>query len=41
MDVEFTGAHIETLCELKALAERPGCRITIEMEQSKIVWLRM
>lgn len=28
MNVEFTSAHMETLCELKALAEKHGCRIT-------------
>ena len=28
MNIEFTSAHMETLMELKALAEKHGCRIT-------------
>lgn len=32
MNVEFTSAHIETLCELKALAEKHGCRITFGVD---------
>lgn len=27
MDVEFTGAHLQTLCELKALAKKHNCSI--------------
>lgn len=32
MNVEFTSAHMETLCELKALAEKHGCRITFGVD---------
>ena len=32
MNIEFTGAHMETLCELKALAEKHGCRITFGVD---------
>lgn len=28
MNIEFTSAHMETLMELKAIAEKHGCRIT-------------
>ena len=32
MNIEFTGAHMETLMELKALAEKHGCRITFGVD---------
>lgn len=32
MNIEFTSAHMETLCELKALAEKHGCRITFGVD---------
>lgn len=32
MNIEFTNAHMETLCELKALAEKHGCRVTFGVD---------
>lgn len=32
MNIEFTSAHMETLMELKALAEKHGCRITFGVD---------
>lgn len=32
MNIEFTNSHMETLCELKALAEKHGCRITFGVD---------
>ncbi len=32
MNIEFTNTHMETLCELKALAEKHGCRITFGVD---------
>lgn len=32
MNIEFTSAHIQTLCELKELAEKHGCRITFGVD---------
>lgn len=32
MNIEFTSAHVETLSELKALAEKHGCRITFGVD---------
>ena len=32
MNIEFTNAHMETLCELKALAEKHDCRVTFGVD---------
>lgn len=32
MNIEFTSAHMQTLCELKELAEKHGCRITFGVD---------
>ena len=32
MNIEFKNAHMETLCELKVLAEKHGCRITFGVD---------
>ena len=32
MNIEFTSAYVETLSELKALAEKHGCRITFGVD---------
>lgn len=33
MNIEFTSAHMQTLCELKELAEKHGCLITFGVDQ--------
>ena len=32
MNIEFTSAHMQTLIELKAIAEKHGCRITFGVD---------
>lgn len=32
MNIEFTSAHMQTLIELKAIAENHGCRITFGVD---------
>lgn len=34
MNIEFTSAHMQTLIELKTIAEKHGCRITFGVNQS-------
>lgn len=34
MNIEFTSAHMQTLCELKEMADKHGCKITFGVTQS-------
>lgn len=34
MNIEFTSAHMQTLCELKELADKHGCLITFGVDQN-------